>query len=41
MNEVFGTILGTNLESSQGLDSDLDPNMVLTKMSPGLNQSQR
>ena len=24
MNEVFGTILETNLESSQGLDSDLD-----------------
>ena len=41
MNEVFGTILETNLESSQGLDSDLDSNMVLTKMSSWLNQSQR
>ena len=32
MNEVFGTILETNLESSQGLDSDLDSNMVLERL---------
>ena len=38
MNEVFGTILETNLESSH---SDLDSKMVLTKKSPWLNYSQR